>query len=498
MNTSFSSLLSKYNVKHSLDTENFNESLFSGELVDSSIDVNRGDILLLDINNPDRLIKYVEDGLANKPSYIFIANYPETSSITIQNYLYNLEKRTKAAPTRVIRIDDYSNFVQELVSLKYPTYKTKNLFGITGTNGKTTSCYFTKILLGEMNTEFIGTTEAGAMSKVTKMPSLTTPNFIPVAKYIQENKDKDNFIIEVSSHAMIQKRLNGIQFDIASFTNLSQDHLDFHKSLEEYFEAKKLLFSSEKSKFAIIFSNEWGLKLAEKLDIDFVTVGFRSSDFASFNVHQQDSFSTEGELLIDGKKYNLLLPISGPGAIENFLIAITNTYYLQNSFEDSLNNIKHLCFPEGRYQSISKNTKNIIIDYAHTPEALNKLLYFAKKHYQKVTVVFGCGGNRDSSKRELMGRSSQIADSIILTSDNPRDENPEIIIKAILKGIDQKEKVLIVVDRREAIEISLRECRKEEVVIIAGRGHESYQEIKGEYIPLKDINVVEEILRGAE
>ena len=498
MNTSFSLLLSKYNIDHSLDIGNFNESVSSGELVDSSIDVNQGDILLLNINNPDKLIKYVEDGLARKPSYILTGNYPETSSINMQKYVHNLEERPKVPYTRIIRIDDFSNFVQELVSMKYPTYKTKNLYGITGTNGKTTSCYFTKILLGEMNTEFIGTTEAGAMSKVTKMPSLTTPNFIPVAKYIQENKDKDNFIIEVSSHAIIQQRLDGIKFDVTSFTNLSQDHLDFHKSLEEYFKAKKILFSTEKSKFGIIFSNEWGLKLAEEIDIDFVTVGFRSSDFASFNIHQQDTHSTEGELLIDGKKYKVTLPISGPGVVENFLIAISNTYFLNTSFEKALNNIQNLSLPEGRYHSISKNKINIIVDYAHTPEALDKLLIFAKQHYQKVTVVFGCGGSRDSSKRELMGKSSQIADSIILTSDNSRDENPETIIKAILKGIDQKEKVLTVVDRREAIETSLRECSQEEVVIIAGRGHESSQEIKGKHIPFKDIDVVEEILRGSE
>ena len=497
MNTSFSSLLSKYNIENSLDAENFNESVSSGELVDSSIDVNRGDILLLNINNSDKLIKYVEDGLARKPSYILIANYPETSSTNMQKYVHNLEERAKNTYTRIIRINDFSNFVQELVSMKYPTYKTKNLYGITGTNGKTTSCYFTKILLGEMNTEFIGTTEAGAISKVTKMPSLTTPNFIPVAKYIHENNDKDNFVIEVSSHAITQKRLDGIKFDIASFTNLSHDHLDFHKSLEEYFKAKKVLFSTEKSKFGIIFSNEWGLKLAEEIDIDFVTVGFRSSDFASFNIHQQDPYSTEGELVIDGKKYKLILPISGPGVVENFLIAISNTYYLNNCFEDALNNIQNLSLPEGRYQSISKSKINIIVDYAHTPEALNKLLIFAKQHYPKVTVVFGCAGSRDSSKRELMGKSSQIADSIILTTDNSRDENPETIIKAILKGIDQKEKVLTVVDRRKAIETSLRECSQEEVVVIAGKGHESSQEIKGKHIPFKDIDVVEEILRSS-
>ena len=341
MSISFSSLLSKYKFDQSLKAKNFNESLLSGDLVDSSVDVKQGDILLLDINNPERILDYVEDGLAKKPSYIFIPNFSQKFRDNKKNKLHDLVNNSKNTDTRVIRIDQFSSFVQEIVSMKYPTYKTKNLYGITGTNGKTTSCYFTKILLGEKFTEFIGTTEAGAMSKVTKMPSLTTPNFVPVAKYIHENKDKENFIIEVSSHAMTQKRLNGIQFDLASFTNLSQVHLDFHKSLDDYFEAKKLLFSSEKSKFGIIFSNEWGLKLIEEIDIDFVSVGFRKSDFAFFNVLHEDSSSTKGELSIDGKKYKISLPISGPGVIENFLIAISNTYLLNNSFEDALSNIKN-------------------------------------------------------------------------------------------------------------------------------------------------------------
>jgi len=496
MSTYLNSLLSKYNFEPSLKAKDFNDTFVSADLVDSSIDVKQGDILLLDINNSERLLDYVEDGLVKKPSYIFTPNFSQISSVNKQNKFHDLEIRSKNTNTNIIRIDKFNNFVQELVSMKYPTYKTKNLYGITGTNGKTTSCYFTKILLGEKFTEFIGTTEAGAMRKVTKMPSLTTPNFIPVAKYIHENKDKENFIIEVSSHAMVQKRLNGIQFDVASFTNLSQDHLDFHESLNEYFEAKKLLFSTENSKFGVIFSNEWGLKLIEEIDIDFVSVGFRRSDFAYFDILHQDSLSTKGELSIDGKKYKISLPISGPGVVENFLIAISNTYFLNNSFEKALSNIENLRFPEGRYQSISKNNKTIIIDYAHTPEALNKLLLFAKKYYQKVTVVFGCGGNRDSSKRELMGRSSQIADSIVLTSDNPRDENPESILEGILKGIDQKEKVLTVVDRKEAIEVSLKECRRNEVVIIAGRGHEDFQEIDGKSIPFKDIDIVQEILKG--
>ena len=200
--------------------------------------------------------------------------------------------------------------------------------------------------------------------------------------------------------------------------------------------------------------------------------------------------------MIDDKKYDLSLPISGPGTIENFLIAITNVYFSSDNFDENLKNIQYLQLPDGRYQLIEHLNKNIIIDYAHTPTAMMELLNFAKKNYSNITVLFGCGGNRDSSKRNKMGKAAEIADSIILTSDNPRDENPEMIIEAILSGVTQKEKVSIIVDRQDAIKEAVERCKNEEVVIIAGRGHESYQEINGKFLPFKDADLVYELLKG--
>ena len=374
----------------------------------------------------------------------------------------------------------------------------KNLYGITGTNGKTTSCHFIQILLGEQNTEFIGTTKAEEIQQVTIMPSLTTPTFIPIAKYIEKNNEKENFILEISSHALAQDRLNDLRFEISSFTNLSQDHLDFHLSMDQYFEAKQTLFNSDRTEFAIIFSSDWGTKLTKSLNIDFVTVGFSSKDFASFEVINQKADVTEGSLTIDGHMYDLKLPISGPGIVENFLIAVTNAYFSTESFSSTLENIERLTYPEGRYQCINDGIKNIIIDYAHTPKALETLLKFSKKNYRRVTVVFGCGGNRDTTKRELMGNSAELADAIILTSDNPRDENPESIIEAILMGINDKGMVSVVINRSEAIEKAIKEAEEGEVVVIAGRGHEHLQEIGGNFIELKDIDVVNEVLKGQE
>jgi UDP-N-acetylmuramoyl-L-alanyl-D-glutamate--2,6-diaminopimelate ligase len=399
---------------------------------------------------------------------------------------------------QVIKTDNIDDLMREMVLVRYPSYDKKNLYGITGTNGKTTSCHFIQILLGEQNTEFIGTTKAEEIQQVTIMPSLTTPTFIPIAKYIEKNNEKENFILEISSHALAQDRLNDLRFEISSFTNLSQDHLDFHLSMDQYFEAKQTLFNSERTEFAIIFSSDWGTKLTKSLNIDFVTVGFSSKDFASFEVINQKADVTEGSLTIDGHMYDLKLPISGPGIVENFLIAVTNAYFSTESFSSTLENIERLTYPEGRYQCINDGIKNIIIDYAHTPKALETLLKFSKKNYRRVTVVFGCGGNRDTTKRELMGNSAELADAIILTSDNPRDENPESIIEAILMGINDKEMVSVVINRSEAIEKAIKEAEEGEVVVIAGRGHEHLQEIGGNFIELKDIDVVNEVLKGQE
>ena len=466
------SILDKYNLP--FDTT-FLESI---NLVDSSLDIEPNDIVFIKTDNQKKITEYINESINKRASYVITSSEVDRDEINDQ----------------IINTDKIDNLMRDMVSVRYPSYNRKNLYGITGTNGKTTSCHFTKILIGDETTEFIGTTRSEEIEQVTQMPSLTTPTFIPISKYIEKNKQKDNFILEVSSHALAQDRLNDLKFKISSFTNLSQDHLDFHLSMDDYFKAKQSLFNSDRTNLAIIFSNDWGTKLANSLNIDYVTVGFNSKDFSSFQVTNQEAHTTEGNLTIDGNRYDLQIPLSGPGMLENFLVAITNAYFSNQSFSYTLENIQNLTYPEGRYQCIKDGTKNIIVDYAHTPKALESLLSFSKQHYKRVTVVFGCGGNRDTTKRQLMGTSSQIADSIILTSDNPRDENPESIIEAILKGIENKKSVSVIVNRREAIEKAIREAEEEEAVIIAGRGHESFQEVAGDYIKFKDSEVVSEIL----
>ena len=256
------SILDKYNLP--FDTT-FLESI---NLVDSSVDIEPNDIVFIKTDNQKKITEYINESINKRASYVITSSEVNRDEINDQ----------------IINTDKIDNLMRDMVSVRYPSYNRKNLYGITGTNGKTTSCHFTKILIGDETTEFIGTTRSEEIEQVTQMPSLTTPTFIPISKYIEKNKQKDNFILEVSSHALAQDRLNDLKFKISSFTNLSQDHLDFHLSMDEYFKAKQSLFNSDRTNLAIIFSNDWGIKLAKSLNIDYVTVGFNSKDFSSFQV----------------------------------------------------------------------------------------------------------------------------------------------------------------------------------------------------------------------
>jgi len=444
----------------------------------SSVDVQNNDIAFISSKDDERTRKYIKDSIDRNASYVFV-----DCDFGIDN-------------PKVITLNNFDEVYREIVSLRYPAYKNKSFHAVTGTNGKTTVASYIKTLMGGETVEFIGTTQAKLLDEVTHMPGLTTPEFIDIARIASKADSKERFILEVSSHSLVKERLGDIFFDVASFTNLSNDHLDFHKDLEDYFNAKCLLFEKSKSKFGVITSGFWGDKLMERIDIDYVSVGFTKEDFASFYPTKWEPHSIEGNLFIDGKKEKLILPIYGAGAIENFLVACVNVYLVENSTDMILENVKNLKNPKGRYQPLPKSEGSIIIDYAHTPEALISTIEFTKRFHKEVVVVFGCGGDRDPTKRELMGRAASEADKIILTSDNPRNEDPQEIINDILKGIINKKDVEIVVDRSEAIAKAINENQSEEVILILGRGHESHQEIKGQFIDFDDYKVALSVLEN--
>jgi len=348
--------------------------------------------------------------------------------------------------------------------------KRLKIVGVTGTNGKTTIATLLYKIATELGYKagLIGTVENIIVSE--RRPALrTTPSPIPLNKLLSEMADKgcEYVFMEVSSHGIDQKRIAGINFVGGIFTNLTHDHLDYHKSFENYFLAKKKFFQNlSKNAFALSnIDDEYGKKILENIKVKKYTYGFKNP--ANF------SERLKTKLIGEFNAYNIL--------------AVYGTAILLGFDEEKVKEIiKNLEPVAGRFENIEgKNGITGIVDFAHTPDALEKVLLTIKdfkSENSKIITVFGCGGDRDSSKRRIMGKiGASLSDIAIFTSDNSRSEDPEKIIaemKTDLSLADSK-KVVIIPDRHKAIEKAVKLAQKGDIILCAGKGHEEYQEIKG-------------------
>lgn len=362
---------------------------------------------------------------------------------------------------------------------KHPLY----LVGITGTNGKTTTAYLIHHLLPHFG--LMGTIET-IIGKQRLPAQLTTADVVTNHKTLREMTDQGlkGVVMEVTSHAIDQNRVGEIQFDIGIFTNLSQDHLDYHGTMEEYFKTKLKLFENSKEK---IYNNDD--PRLKGIQGGF-TFGIHSeADLQAKNIH----FSLKGttfDLHDHGKITPIQTPLIGEYNVYNVLAAIA--VGLKKGERLSVLQKRLATFPgvPGRLERI-ENPKGIhlLVDFAHTPEALAKVLetLHALKT-GKIITVFGCGGERDQNKRPKMGAAAEkYSDEIIITSDNPRGEDPETICKEVAKGVSKE--ALIEVDRKAAIERAIFMAKENDLVLIAGRGHEPFQKIKGRLLPFDDRDV---------
>lgn len=359
------------------------------------------------------------------------------------------------------------------------------VIGVTGTNGKTSITHFIAQCLNHCGV--IGTIGYGFPGYLIKTPN-TTPDAIFLQKIFAEliGQGAEAVAMEVSSHALDQQRVRDVQFHTAVFTNLTQDHLDYHKTMEKYRDAKELLFQQPGLKNAVInIDDETGIYFAEKYKnkLNIVTYSKKNNNATIFSekfTPTEDGF----ELAIKTPTGNLEfhLPLIGDFNIDNVLAVIGVLDILKISHELIIKKLSSLKTVNGRMQLLrSKNSPAVIVDYAHTPDALEKALQSIRKHCAgKLICVFGCGGNRDKSKRPLMGAiAEKWADKIIITNDNPRNENPETIAHEIQQGITGS--VDIVLDRIKAIEVAIQNADKEDWILIAGKGHE-IEQIIGEKI----------------
>jgi UDP-N-acetylmuramoyl-L-alanyl-D-glutamate--2,6-diaminopimelate ligase len=376
--------------------------------------------------------------------------------------------------------------------------------GITGTNGKTTTAFLLRSLLesGGNQTGLLGTVKS-VVGGVEREVQRTTPEAIDLQRTFSEMLDSGDTAcaIEVSSHALELHRADSIHFAAAIFTNLTQDHLDFHPTMEAYFAAKRKLFTESRPAFSVVnVDDPYGARLAAELT-DVVTFAldapavYRASHLrtgltgSSFRVATPD-----GEV-------ELSSPLRGRFNVYNVLGAFAAARALGVSAKCSQAAIASAEQVPGRFETVDEGQPfAVIVDYAHTPDSLENVLHAARKlTEQRVHVVFGAGGDRDRTKRPLMGQiAARLADRAIVTSDNPRSENPEAIIAEILAGIGTGQGVEHDADRRRAIARAMEQADAGDVVVIAGKGHEQGQEFAdGVKLPFDDVTVAREILRDA-
>ena len=444
------------------------------KIVNSTLDIEKDSILCIDLKNIEKLDTLILEGLKKGSKLVLTSS---NSTIKKEN---------------VYRYENFDEVFYDILENLCPGYKSKNYFGITGTNGKTTTGYLLKQLIGSTSA-FVGTVDEENYLHFTKEEHLTTPKLFNLVKLISNlNSDIDSIILEVSSHAIEQKRLKDINFVISGFTNLSQDHLDYHINMDEYLMTKSKLFNEDISNKFLFVDTEYGQKINLKQNSRGISIGNASSNDIEFLSYEDEIISFK----IDGIKIKEKLTITGPESVYNFLLAFGLAYYSElYDLEVLKNNIKTLKNPPGRFQVLDVNEKSIIVDYSHTPDAIEKVICYTRELYQnEIIVVFGAGGNRDKSKRKLMGEASQFANKIIITNDNPRNENPMEIAKDILAGIDLQKDARIILDRRDALEEAISFLNDKTTLLVLGKGHEKHQEIGDKILDFDDVVVIKDIL----
>lgn len=381
----------------------------------------------------------------------------------------------------------------------YPSKKF-NLIGITGTKGKTTSTYMVKSILEAYGhkTGLIGTI-SNKIGEETLPTDRTTPESSDLQQLFNEmvQKEVDSVVMEVSSHALELHRVALSDFNIGVFTNLSKDHLDFHETYENYLNAKVKLFKMCK-KGLVNIDNEYGKEVLKKAECEVYTMGIdNEADIRAVDIVKHPD-KVEFKVITPWFTGDVEVNIPGKFSVYNALAAIGSCSLIGIPFEFIKMGLKKVVVP-GRAEVVNINKDyTVIIDYAHSPDSLENILTTIKEYAKgRVVCVFGCGGDRDRSKRADMGRiSGELADFTIITSDNPRTEDPEKIIEDIEKGIkDTKSEYIKIVDRREAIEYALLNAKAEDVILLAGKGHETYIILKDKTIHFDEREVVKEILK---
>jgi UDP-N-acetylmuramoyl-L-alanyl-D-glutamate--2,6-diaminopimelate ligase len=472
----------------------FDSKIFNQQVVISGVSINAqkvvpGDLFIAFAGANTHGISYLQQAISNGAVAVLSDKKIETS---IPSFIY-------PNPREIVGSISAWLYGHPFKSLK--------AIGITGTNGKTTTANLVKQIwqLNSIKSGLIGT--LGVEIADEKLESArTTPeadDLQAIAAAMVEQGCK-NLAMEVSSHAIDQGRIKGAKYDVVAFSNLTQDHLDYHLSMENYFQAKANLFASEYAKAAVInIDDSYGMKLSKQVKIPVVTVSRKDSS--------ADWYLTTAEIK-NGMYQVVIKNISGESLSENF--ALLGAYNLDNlllavaivnsaglSLDKIAPTISKLQSVPGRLESVNAGQKfTALVDYAHTPDAVERVIATVKSVTSgKIIGVLGCGGDRDASKRSLMGYALfNGCDLAVFTSDNPRSESAEAILNQMTAGIDLGKKGLVEIDRKSAIDLAVKNAQSGDVVLLMGKGHESGQEVNSVVTPFDDrIELAESIRRLA-
>ena len=433
--------------------------------------VKKGDIFVAIKGQNNDGHKFIKEAIQNGASKI-IAQYGtyEIETEIVENtrdYLINYLK------------DNYYNYIKDL-----------KLIGITGTNGKTTTCYLIYQALNKLGIKcaYIGTIGFYMDEKIEDLNN-TTPDIIELYKiFIKCKENNYNYIVmEVSSQALDMHRLDTLYFDYAVFTNLTQDHLDYHKTMANYAKAKQQLFKKlkENGKTIINVDDEYHKYF---INDNSITYGFNKSDY---QIENYKLYIDKTIFKMNNEEYQTNL--IGKYNIYNILVCIIILKELKIYNENIINKLES---PIGRIEKIKYKNNQIIIDYAHTPDAVSKIITNMKElKPNNIYTIIGCGGNRDKTKRKIMGKiASDLSDFVIFTNDNPRNEKPDKIINDIIEDIS-KHNYQIIKNRKKAIKKGIQKLKENDILLVLGKGHEEYQIIKNKKRYFSDKKTVLKYIR---
>ncbi|NLK43176.1 MAG: UDP-N-acetylmuramoyl-L-alanyl-D-glutamate--2,6-diaminopimelate ligase [Tissierellia bacterium] len=458
------------------------------------------DIEITDIKNDSRKVKKGDLFIAERgftvDGHDFIENAIKNGAVGV---VIDRELEINEDVT-VIQVKDSVDALARFSSIfNNKPWEQLELIGITGTNGKTSTTYFIKSIFEEYNKKvgIIGTIGAIIGDEKSDI-SNTTPNALTIHNLLKEMVEKklDTCIMEVSSHALELKRVNYMDFHVGIFTNLSKDHLDYHETMEKYFQSKLKLFNKTKSYIIINIDDEYGREIIDLIgeSVPLLTYGIKNKG---------DIFATDIAFSLSKVSFNLNTPkgnidielnIPGEFSIYNSLAAAACAYAYGIDLITIKKGLESLEGIKGRFEVVPTNTDyTVIIDFAHTADGLEKVLKVIKEFAEgRIIVVFGAGGNRDRTKRPEMGETvGKYADLSIVTSDNPRFEEPETIIDDVLVGTRKiGGEYVKIIDREEAIKYALDNARPKDIILLAGKGHETYTIINGKTIPFDERQIV--------